>query len=200
MGVTGGIGSGKSVVCSRFEALGRTVLRADPIAQEIANTDPSVREQVAVVLGAAAYRGDGTMDRQMVADRVFADPSLLRKLNAIIHPPVIAEIERRATALPSADRRPYVLVEAALIYESGMEAMLDQVIVVEADEETRIHRVMERDGVERERVERRIAAQMPAGRKVERADFVLWNQENAVALDDKVRFLDAILVSMSPKA
>jgi dephospho-CoA kinase len=198
VGVTGGIGSGKSLVCSHFEQLGRTVLKADPIAQEIADGDPDAHDSIISLLGAGAYRDDGSMDRQFVAGKVFVDHRLLQMLNTILHPRVIATIERRAMALPLAQRRPYVVVEAALIYESGMDALLDQVIVVDADEETRIRRVMDRDHAEREAVLRRIAVQLPAAKKVALADFVIRNDANAVALDAKVRFLDTLLTAMAP--
>jgi len=199
VGITGGIGSGKSLVCSRFELLGRMALQADAIAQEISDSDPEVRRQIVDLLGSAAYRSDGALDRKFVAESVFSKPALLKKLNSVVHPIVIAEIFRRSASLPETKRRPYVLVEAALIYESGMDEMLDYVIVVDAEEELRIRRVMERDHLDRESVQRRIAAQMPATRKVARADFVIRNEGNAVSLDEKVRFIDRILVSMVPE-
>ncbi len=198
VGVTGGIGSGKSLVCSVFEHLGRTVLHADLVAQEISSTNPVVRREITKLLGAGAYRGDGPMERAYVAGRVFADHALLRALNGIIHPRVIAEIEKRVLALTQGQRRPYVLVEAALIYESGMDKLLDQVIVVDADEETRVRRVTERDGVGRDAVLLRMAAQLPAARKAALADFVIRNEENAVALQEKVQFIDTLLRAMAP--
>jgi dephospho-CoA kinase len=198
VGITGGIGSGKSLVCSLFERLGRVALRADAIAQEVADSNAAVRRQVTTLLGAAAYPENGPLNRLFVAEKVFSDASLLRSLNAIIHPVVFEEVEARSLAVTPDRRRPYVLVEAALIYESGMDEMLDKVIVVDAEEETRIRRVMDRDGLTREDVLRRIAAQMPAARKVAHADFVIRNQENTVSLEDKVRFIDAILASMCP--
>ncbi len=198
VGVTGGIGSGKTLVCSLFAHLGRTVLHADSVAQEIANTNPDVRREITKLLGPGAYRGDGPMERTYVADRVFADHALLRTLNGIVHPRVIAEIEKRVSALPQGQRRPYVLVEAALIYESGMDERLDQVIVVDAEEETRVRRVTERDGVGRDAVLLRMAAQLPAARKAALADFVIRNEENAVALEEKVRFVDTLLSAMAP--
>ena len=198
VGVTGGIGSGKSLVCSLFERLGRTVIEADVVAQEIADTNPDVRREITGLLGAGAYRDDGSMERKFVADRVFADHALLRALNGIVHPRVIAEIEKRVTALPQGQRRPYVLVEAALIYESGMDELLDQVIVVDADEETRVRRVMERDRVGRDAVLRRMTAQLPAAKKVARADFVIRNEDNTVAVQEKVHFIDTLLSAMAP--
>jgi dephospho-CoA kinase len=196
VGVTGGIGSGKSLVCSHFERLGRTVLKADVIAQEISDTDPAVRKQIVRLLGPGAYRREGPMDRGFVAGKVFADYELLRKLNRIVHPPVLHHLEDSAARLPDGQRRPYVLIEAALIFESGMDTMLDKVIVVEAEEETRIQRVMTRDGVSRDAVLQRIAAQLPADIKSARGDFIIRNEENAVTLEDKVRFIDMLLTRM----
>lgn len=198
VGVTGGIGSGKSLVCSLFERLGRTVLKADAFAQKITDADPDVRREILDLLGHAAYPDDGPMDRKYVAGRVFSDHSLLRALNSIVHTRVIAEIEREVAGLPPARRRPYLLVEAALIYESGMDEMLDQVIVVDAAEETRINRVMARDGVDRDAVLLRIAAQLPAVRKVALADFVIANEKNSVSLNEKVRFIDTLLSAIAP--
>lgn len=198
VGVTGGIGSGKSFVCSLFEHLGRTLLKADALAREITDTDPDVRREISHLLGRAAYPHDGPMDRKYVAEKVFSDHGLLRALDGIVHARVMAEIERISAGLPSAQRRPYVLVEAALIYESGMDEMLDQVIVVDAGEETRINRVMARDGVDRGAVLLRMAAQLPAARKVALADFVIANEKNSVSLNEKVRFLDTLLSAMAP--
>ena len=198
VGITGGIGSGKSLVCSLFERLGRVALKADSIAREIADSNAQVKRQIEALLGTAAYPAKGPLNRAFVAEKVFSDASLLRSLNAIIHPVVIKEVHTRSLAMPSERRRPYVLVEAALIYESGMDETLDKVIVVDADEETRIQRVVERDGLKNEDVLRRIAAQMPAAKKVARADFVIRNQENSVSLEEKVRFIDMILASMCP--
>jgi dephospho-CoA kinase len=198
VGVTGGIGSGKSIVCSCFERIGRTVLKADAIAQEISDSDPAVREQIVRLLGPEAYAPNGPLNRPFVAGKVFSDFALLRKLNAVLHPPTIQKIEKTAGELPVSRRRPYVIVEAALIFESGMDEMLDKVIVVDASESIRIERVMARDGIDRDAVLRRMAAQLPPEVKVKHGDFVIRNEENRISLEDKVRFIDALLCSMTP--
>jgi dephospho-CoA kinase len=195
VGVTGGIGSGKTLICSLFEHLGRPLLMADLIAQEIADTDKTVQREIVRLLGKEAFRADGFLDRRFVADKVFSDHAALRKLNAIVHPVVITRILQCAAALPAGKRRPYVVIEAALVYESGMDAVLDRVIVVDAAEETRIRRVMERDGVDRDAVMRRIASQLPATVVAGHADFVIRNEQNTTSLEDKVRFIDALLVA-----
>jgi dephospho-CoA kinase len=196
VGVTGGIGSGKSLVCGVFERLDRTVVSADALAREITDTDPAVKAEVRGLLGNDVYRTDGTLDRKLAASRVFADPLLVRRLNRIVHPRVFEALDRRLAALPADRRRPYVVVEAALIYESGLDRTLDRVIVVDAPEEERIRRVAARDGVTEHEVRLRMAAQLPTAKKTLKADFVIVNDRNAISLDDKVRFIDGLLRSL----
>jgi dephospho-CoA kinase len=196
VGVTGGIGSGKSLVCGVFERLERTVVSADALAREITDTDPDVKAEVRALLGNDVYRTNGTLDRKLAASRVFADPLLVRKLNRIVHPRVFEALDRRLAALPADRRRPYVVVEAALIYESGLDRTMDRVIVVDAPEEERIRRVAARDGVTEQEIRLRMAAQLPPAKKTSKADFVIVNDRNAISLDDKVRFIDGLLRSL----
>ena len=196
VGVTGGIGSGKSLVCGVFERLDRTVVSADALAREITDTDPAVKAEVRGLLGNDVYRTDGTLDRKLAASRVFADPLLVRRLNRIVHPRVFEALDRRLAALPADRRRPYVVVEAALIYESGLDRTLDRVIVVDAPEEERIRRVAARDGVTEHEVRLRMAAQLPPAKKTSKADFVIVNDRNTISLDAKVRFIDGLLRSL----
>jgi dephospho-CoA kinase len=195
-GVTGGIGSGKSAVCSSFARLGRAVLSADGLARDIMDRDAEVKEQVERLLGKAAYVPEGILDRKFVAARVFTDPVAKDHLDAIVHPAVFREIDKQVSRLSPHEREPYVVIEAALIYESRMEKRLDYVIVVQADEETRIRRVMQREHCTREEVLRRIEAQMPADAKVKRADFVIRNDAGQEQLPSKVRFVDLLLTGL----
>ncbi len=196
VGVTGGIGSGKSMVCAGFEQLGRTVLSADQLAREVMDRDSAVKGRVLRLFGEKAYTPEGILDRKFVAARAFGDPGSKKKLDAIVHPAVFRELDRLIVQLPTEKCHPYLLIEAALIYESGLDEQLDYVIVVQAEEETRIRRVMERDGCGREDVLRRIAAQMPADTKVKRADFVIRNESDGRQIISKVRFLDQLLRKM----
>lgn len=196
VGVTGGIGSGKSIVCAGLEELGRTVLSADRLAREIMDRNETVKTRVRQLFGAAAYTSDGILDRKFVAARVFGDPSARKKLDAIVHPVVFKEIEKQISQLTPERLRPYVVVEAALIFESGLDRQLDYVIVVQASDEARIRRVMERDGCPREEVLRRIAAQLSQEEKVKRADFVIQNNSGAETLEPKIRFIDGLLSRM----
>jgi dephospho-CoA kinase len=200
VGVTGSIGSGKSSVCREFEALGRTVIAADRIARELTERDPRVREAIRKKFGDPIYAPDGPLRRQALAAIVFADAAKRRALNAIVHPPVFEAIEAAITALPAPSRSPYVIIEAALIFESGMDKRLAATVVVRADDEVRIARVMRRDGLEREDVLARMKAQMSADAKAQRADFVIDNNRGEEELAPKVAFIDRILTHMFPAA
>lgn len=196
VGVTGGIGSGKSVVCSFFERLGRTVISADLLAREIMDRDPAVKKGVKGVLGEAAYASDGLLDRRFVAEQAFGNPGLRKQLNEAVHPAVFREIEHRIGMLPRVQRCPYVIIEAALIYESRLDKRLDYVIVVQAEEEKRIRRVIERDHCSREEVLRRMAAQLSADLTARRADFLIHNNGQPDALLPQIQFLDRLLTIM----
>ena len=193
VGVTGGIGSGKSIVCSLFEELGRTVLSADRIARELTESDGVVRAAITKAFGNDVYGANGTLDRKRLAAIVFTDARLRRKLDGIVHPRVFVALDHALEELPPERRRPYVIIEAALIYESGLHKHLDAVVVVHAEEETRITRVMRRDHCTREEVLMRMQAQLPADTKVTRADFVIYNEHNSVDLAAKVSFIDSLL-------
>jgi len=193
IGVTGGIGSGKSTVCELFRRLGRTVIGADAVARELMEGSAALKRAVTALLGPEAYRPDGTLDAETVAGKIFGKTILRTGLNAAVFPAVIQEIHRRIGALPPAQRSPYVVIEAALIYESGMDADLDFVIVVHASEATRIARVESRDGMTRADVVRRARAQLSAEELRKRADFVLVNESAAAQLETNVAFLDRLL-------
>jgi dephospho-CoA kinase len=193
VGVTGGIGSGKSAVCELFRRLGRTVIGADAVARELMEGNAALKRTVTALLGRESYRPDGSLDAPVVAGKIFTDTALRTKLNAAVFPAVKQEIHRRISGLPPAQRSPYVIIEAALIYESGMDADLDYVIVVHASEAARVARVEGRDGMARADVIRRARAQMPAEELRKRADFVLVNESEPSHLEGKVAFLDRVL-------
>ncbi len=195
VGVTGSIGSGKSEVCKIFEQLGVPVLYADHIAKEITENDRDVKREIKKVFGADVFDRKGILNRKKMAGIVFADERLRSKLNRIIHPKVFVIIDREIEHLSALGKARFLIVEAALIYETGMEKNLHYVIVVNADEDVRIRRVMKRDGCSREEVESRIASQMPAEEKVKRAEFVTGNNGTKEELAEKVKFLYSLLES-----
>ena len=197
VGVTGGIGAGKSEVCALFAQRGRTVLSAYRVARELMEPDATVTAGVRRLFGSEAYNADGTLNTPRVAGVVFEDAQQRARLNALVHPVVIRKILDAMNSLPQAQRFPYTLVEAALLYESGMHKSLDAVIVVHATEAVRIERLLARDGATRAEIVKRFRAQLPAGEKRERGDFVILNDGARSALSDKVAFLDSLLTQMA---
>ncbi len=174
VGITGGIGSGKSTVCHIFETLGIPVFYADTEAKHLLNTDPALRAGVTAIFGPEAYTPEGEYNRPAVARMAFGQPEKLAALNALVHPAVEAESRdwhERQAALGV----PYTLKEAALMVESGGHLHLDVLIVVTAPEPLRIQRVVQRDGLTEEQVRARIRNQLPEAEKVKWADFLIQN-------------------------
>lgn len=177
IGLTGGIGSGKSTVARIFEILDIPVYYADNAAKRLMNTDPALREQIIAAFGAEAYTG-GQLNRQYLAQQVFQDEKKLTKLNSLVHPATIYDAENWIAAQAS----PYAVKEAALIFESGSEKLLDYVIGVSAPQELRIQRTMPRDNISREEVLKRIQQQMDEKLKMERCNFIVYNDEEQPVL------------------
>jgi dephospho-CoA kinase len=172
IGITGGIGSGKTTVCQIFETLGIPVYYADDRAKDLMVTDKKLIQQIKKIFGQEAYFEDGALNRQYIADIAFHNPLKLKDLNAVVHPAVFQDGEHWHKAQKSV---PYTLKEAALLYESGSHTVLDKMIAVYAPKELRIERVMHRNGITQEEVESRISKQLPDEEKRDRADFVIFN-------------------------
>ncbi|MGA3243408.1 MAG: dephospho-CoA kinase [Bacteroidota bacterium] len=198
IGVTGGIGSGKSLVCSIFSNLGVPVLSADDIAKELMRDDGSLSRALISLLGPSTYLADGDLDRQYVASKIFSSSGLGRKVNALVHPRVEAEIGKRFVKLEKAGNR-LGIVEAALIYEAGFEKELDYVIVVDSPEADRIQRVVDRDKVSADDVRKRIQSQQSPGSKLGKADYIIRNTGSIQELEASVRFLFSILQNIVGK-
>ncbi len=188
VGVTGGIGSGKSTVCELFEELGAPVYYSDERARELMNSREEIRCAIVELLGDGAYRGD-TLNNGYVAGRVFDDKGLLASLNAIVHPAVASDFE--AWALSFA-RRPYIILESAILFESGFDKLIDRVVTVSAPETLRIERVVIRsDGkASREDTMRRMANQMTDAEREARADRRIENSGSREELAAQVQLLD----------
>lgn len=172
VGITGGIGSGKTTVCGIFELFGVPVYYADQRAKDLMVTDEELRRKISDLLGSQAYTSDGQLNRQWVANTVFGRPDLLRQLNSMVHPAVAKDSQQWHNTHQDA---PYTLKEAALLYESGNYLALDYMIEVFAPRQLRIQRVMERDSVSEEQVEARMKSQWPEWKKLIHADAVIVN-------------------------
>ena len=177
IGLTGGIGSGKSTVARIFEILGIPVYYADTAAKRLMNTDPALKEQIITAFGAEAYTG-GQLNRQYLAQQVFHDEKKLAGLNSLVHPATIRDAEKWIAAQTSL----YTVKEAALIFESGSEKLLDYVIGVSAPQELRIQRTMQRDKISREEVLKRIQQQMDEKLKMQQCNFIVYNDEEQPVL------------------
>jgi len=189
VGLTGGIGSGKTLVCSILEKLGVPVYYADKEARELMNVHPGLMKQVEELFGPEAYR-DGTLNSEFLADRVFGDQALLTKLNALVHPAVR---EHYSGWVGQQDKVAYVVEEAAILFESGSDQFMDLTVLIYADEEERIRRVMKRDGVDRAQVERRMNMQMSEEEKKKRADYLIYNDEREMLLPQIIKLHNTIL-------
>jgi len=185
IGVTGGIGSGKSVVCRIFNVLGIPVFDADAEAKRLMTIDASLRNAIRVEFGTEAYHEDGTLNRPYLADQVFNDEQRLKILNGLVHPVVIRKGEEWAQQ----QKAPYTIKEAALLFESGSFKLNHYTILVSAPVGIRIERVMQRDGVTAAQVKARMERQWPDERKRQLADFVIVN-DGIQALIPQVLALD----------
>jgi dephospho-CoA kinase len=197
VGLTGAIGSGKSAVADLFEEQGIPVLRADLIAKELMTSDPEMIGAIRGEFGEDAYAG-GELNRRYLAETIFNDPEKLKRMNAIVHPRTIAEQGIRARKLIDDGAR-VVACEAALIYESEGEGRFDYIVVVDADREIRLARAAGRDGADIVDIERRDAAQIPAERKAEMADFVIKNNGSLDELRRNATFIATLLKSLPPR-
>ena len=171
IGVTGNIGSGKSTVCEIFSNLGIHIAYADPIARDLMRSRLSLRAALIDLFGKQVYLSDGRLDKAVVAQGIFTDPSLKHALEKIVHP----QVHRYLSRWFSDRDDPYAIEEAALIFESGGNKYLDKVVVVSCPLAERINRVMSRDNVSREDVIRRDQNQWSEEQKVELADHVIIN-------------------------
>lgn len=172
VGITGGIGSGKTTVAQIFAQLGIPVYNADQRAKALMTTDQSLVRAIQALLGKVAYGPDGQLNRQLVAQIVFNAPEKLARLNALVHPAVARDSQQWHEQQQNV---PYTLKEAALLFEAGSYQNLDKIICVVAPQELRIARVMARDQSNREAVEARIDQQWPQAQKARLSDYLIYN-------------------------
>jgi dephospho-CoA kinase len=173
LGITGGIGSGKSMVANCFARLGAAVVSADALAREVVLPGSPVLQQLIKRFGTEIIDPDGALDRRALAAVIFSDPEARRDLNRIIHPAIGALAERRLRQFDAAS--PLVVYEAPLLFEAGAEGRVDAVLVVRIEPQQQLQRLMTRDGLNETEARNRIEAQMPQVEKLARADYVIDN-------------------------
>jgi dephospho-CoA kinase len=179
IGITGGIGSGKTTICEVFRLLGVPVFHADIVARSLQQNDKNIRKALMGLLGENIYDLNGKLDRNTMASLIFKDKELLKKTNKIIHPAVRENFDLWA-AKYCGER--YILYEAAILFESGYYKEFDFNILVLADEDLRINRVIKRDNVSEQAVKERIENQMPDQEKIGLANYVLENNEKQLLI------------------
>jgi dephospho-CoA kinase len=183
VGITGGIGSGKSTVAKVFSALGAPVYDADSRAKVLMGTDSVLIDQIKKEFGDAAY-ADGQLNRKYLASQVFGNPERLKKLNGLVHPRVT---EDYSAWVQRHDNKKYVLKEAALLFEAGSAAQLDTIIVVTAPETLRIKRAMQRDGRSEAEVRKIISEQWPQEKLLSLAQHEVRNDETLAVVPQVMR-------------
>lgn len=170
VGITGGIGSGKSTVCAMLEEMGVAVYNSDARAKELMTTSATLREAIVARFGAECYTSEG-LNRGYLAERVFGDAAELAALNSLVHPAVMADFEAWAERQEGS----YVVFESAILFEAGLEQRVDMAVAVLSPEELRIERAMRRDGASREQVVARIRRQLSDDERADRAKYAIVN-------------------------
>ena len=194
IGLTGGIGSGKSTVAQIFEVLGIPVYYADIAAKRLMNEDAEIRSAITRVFGHGAY-ANNILDRKYISSIVFSDPAKLESLNGIVHPATKKDGENWM----SLQTTPYAMHEAALIFEAKVSDRLDYVIGVSSPQELRIKRAMERDNLSREEVLKRMSKQLDEELKMSKCDFVLINDEQQLLIPQVLELHEKLIQESKQK-
>ena len=192
VGLTGGIGSGKSFVARHFLALGIPVYFADKEAKRLMNKDTNLKQAIKDLLGTEAYHTNGWLNRAYVAKQIFENRSHLKAINGLVHPAVKEDFLLWANQQASS----YVLEESAILFENGLDASFDKIIVVTAPEELRISRVIKRDSVTEKQVMARMKQQLPDKKKVALANFVI-NNDGESDLQKQIDSIHKSLIEIS---
>ncbi len=188
LGVTGGIGSGKTTVCRVFKVLGIPSFMADERAKVLMNSNVSVREQLNALAGTDLY-GRGTLDKRELARLIFNNAELLNRVNEVVHPLVFAEFDEWSKEVSE----PYVIMEAAILFESNAHLLVDKVVSITAPIEERISRVMGRSDLTRGQVLERVNSQLDDDERNQRADYVISNSDSELIIPEILRIHEDML-------
>jgi len=183
LGITGGLGSGKSFACQRLKEKGAVIFDADNIAKDILQTVPEVQEKIAAVFGDTVIK-NGVVDNQKLADIAFSNEENQAALNNIVHPFVIEEFEKKREAMQN--REGLLVIDAPLIFESGLDNHLDYTVLIYTTYKLRIARAIRRGKLSRDQILRRMDLQMPEEEKREMASFVIENNGSVEHLYEEI--------------
>ena len=191
VGITGGIGSGKSYICNIFKELGVKIYDADKMAKQLMVSNSNVIKNIKHNFGTIAYLDNGELNRDHLSSVVFSNSDKLAILNSIVHPALLSDF---ASFAEESERRgeKIVIMEAAILIESGFDQFMDKILVINADYELRIKRATERDNVDIEKVKSRMSAQINDEERNKKADFIIFNNKNDLLLPQILEFLRKI--------
>ena len=185
IGITGGMGAGKTTVTRLFEEADILAIDADMVSRDVLEEYPEVHDYIRATYGEEYFLPNGDLDRRAFGRRVFSDPKALASYEAVIMPFIIYEIKERFNYIEDATEDEYAVLDAPLLFQVKEADVYDVSITVEMDEELTIERVMERDGLDREEVIARISQQMPRAQREELADYVILNNGTVEELKEK---------------
>ena len=195
LGITGGIGSGKTSVCRVFEVLGIPVFSADREAREIMQKDDVIISGIKSITGKDLYK-NGSLDRTELASIIFNNTTILKKVNSLVHPAVFDHF-KKWTLMQST---PYVIMEAAILFESGASEVVDKIATVVAPVEQRVNRVILRNRLSQEQVMERMRNQMDDEERIRKSDFVINNSENDMIIPSILKIHNEILTFLNTQS
>ena len=189
LGITGNIASGKSTIAGAFARLGAALIDADQLARAVVAPDSPVLRQLIERFGADILLADGQLNREYLAQIIFADPAARQDLNGIMHPAIAQLAVESLQRLKKKPGIPLVIYEAPLLFEAGAEGRVDQVLVVKIDPQVQLQRLMQRDQLDETAAQQRVDAQMPQAEKLARADYVI---DNSGTVEEALRQVDEL--------
>jgi dephospho-CoA kinase len=192
LGVTGGIGSGKTSVCKVFTVLGIPVFSTDRIAREIMDTNENIISQINSIAGKDMY-SNGSLDRMALASLIFNNNNLLEKVNSLVHPLVFDQF----ISWEMCQTSPYTIMEAAILFESGASKLVDKIATIVAPEEERLNRVTRRSKLSRNQVLERMLNQVSDEARIKLSDYVIYNSENDMIIPAIIAIHDDILKKLN---
>lgn len=189
LGLTGGIGSGKTTVAEIFESLGVPVYYSDFWAKKLTNSNTEIISKLKKEFGYKIYSKDKTLNKVLLSKIIFSDKSKLEIVNKIIHPVVKNHFDNWAD-IQEKTKHKYIIKEAAILFESGAYKQVNKVIIVSTELDLRIARLQKRDGSSKDDISKKIASQMPEEEKIKLSDYIIYNNENDMLLPQVLKFQD----------
>lgn len=193
--ITGGYGSGKSLFSNYLLERNEVIINSDIVAKELMTKNERIKEQIQKILGTSSYLSDGSLNSKFIADKIFSDSELYRKLTRIVHPPTIVEIKRQAQR--EFKKRNRVFVESALVFEAGIEKHFDFIILIKSDVTIRLKRIIERDKISPDEFFRRIQFQIDPDEAEEHSDLIIINNGTLDELYPRFQFIYNLIKTLT---